>query len=36
MASAPKHYRNFYIEWLTRALREAFLGVGFEGGADVM
>lgn len=31
-----RRYRNFYLEWLRRALREAFMGVGFEGGADVM
>lgn len=29
-------YRNFYVEWLRRAFREAFLSVGFEGGADIM
>ncbi len=31
-----RRYRNFYLEWVRRALREAFIGVGFEGGADIM
>lgn len=33
---AKARYRNFYKEWLIRAFREAFAGVGFEGGAEIM
>jgi hypothetical protein len=33
---AKTHYRNFYKEWLIRAFQEAFAGVGFEGGAEIV
>jgi hypothetical protein len=39
MAKKPqplRRYRNFYFEWISRALREAFLGIGFERGAEIM
>jgi hypothetical protein len=32
----PVRYRNFYLEWLSRAFRGALVGVGFEGGVDII